>query len=126
MERSPKPSPAVVGRAKQVTGYLKNLHHVIFLHFMCDALDHLALLSKEFQKDNNTVCQAVESLETCYWNLTALKTEMGPQMAKVYEAVKTNGEYRGVQFQVQHAVPSLEAERAAVIGKKKCSVSYIM
>ncbi|XP_062323769.1 uncharacterized protein LOC134024747 [Osmerus eperlanus] len=110
MERSPKPSPA-----KQVTGYLKNLHHLIFLHFMCDTLDHLALLSKEFQKDNNTVCQAVESLETCYWNLTALKTEMGPQMAKVYEAVKTNGEYRGVQFQVRHAVPSLEAERAAVI-----------
>ncbi|XP_035859042.1 uncharacterized protein LOC116038584 [Sander lucioperca] len=95
MERSPIPSPAVVGRAKQVTGYLKNLHHLIFLHFMCDTLDHLALLSK----DNNTVCQVVESLETFYWNLTALKTEMGPQMAKVYKAVKTNGEYRGVQFQ---------------------------
>lgn len=63
---------------------------------MCDTLDHLALLSK----DNNTVCQVVESLETFYWNLTALKTEMGPQMAKVYKAVKTNGEYRGVQFQV--------------------------
>ncbi|KAJ8014476.1 hypothetical protein DPEC_G00040630 [Dallia pectoralis] len=115
MERNPKPSPAVVGRAKQVTGYLKNLHHLIFLHFMCDTLDHLALLSKEFQKDNNMVCQAVESLETCYWNLTALKTEIGPQMAKVYEAVKTNGEHRGVQFQVRHTVPSLEAERAAVI-----------
>ncbi|XP_073716873.1 zinc finger protein 862-like [Misgurnus anguillicaudatus] len=118
MERNPKPSPAVVGRAKQVTGYLKSLHHLIFLHFMCDTLDHLALLSKEFQKDNNTVCQAVESLETCYWNLTALKTEMGPQMAKVYEAVKTNGEHRGVQFHVQNTVPSLEAERAAVIDER--------
>lgn len=124
MERNPKPSPAVVERQKQVTGYLKNL--LIFLHFMCDTLDHLALLSKEFQKDSNAVCQAVESLETCYWNLTALKTEMGPQMAKVYEAVKTNGKHRGVQFQVRYTVPSLEAEWAAVIGKEKCSASYII
>lgn len=118
MERSPIPAPAVVGKAKQVTGYLKNLHHVIFLHFMCDTLDHLTLLNKEIQKDNITVHQAVERLETCYWNFTALKIEIGPQMTNVYKAVKTTGGYRGVEFQVRHEVPSLKAEQAKVIGKR--------
>lgn len=68
------------------------------------------------------MCQVVERLETCYWNLTALKTEMGPQMTKVYESVKTNGGYSGVQFQIPHAVPSLEAERAKVIGKRNVAL----
>ncbi len=59
----------------------------------------------------------IEKLEKCYWDLTDLKTEMGPQMKKVYEAVQTCGGYRGVQFQ-PGPVPTLETERAKVIGKR--------
>ncbi|KAI7789501.1 putative zinc finger protein 862-like, partial [Triplophysa rosa] len=46
MERNPKPSSTVVGRAKQVTKYLRNINNVLFLHFMCDTLDQLAELSR--------------------------------------------------------------------------------
>ncbi|KAJ8352273.1 hypothetical protein SKAU_G00237490 [Synaphobranchus kaupii] len=70
-ERNPKLSATVIGRAKQVTGYLKN-YDVLFLHFMADVLNHLANLSKTFQKDDLTVCQAVESQEACFWDIMSL------------------------------------------------------
>ncbi|KAJ8352152.1 hypothetical protein SKAU_G00236280 [Synaphobranchus kaupii] len=100
-ERNPKPSATVIGRAKQVTGHLKNDDDVLFLHFMADVLNHLATLSKTFQKDDLTVCQAVESQEACFWDIMSLKTEMGPQMAKVHHAVQEIGEYKGVRFRIQ-------------------------
>ncbi|KAJ8383627.1 hypothetical protein AAFF_G00215980 [Aldrovandia affinis] len=53
LERRPKPSAAVAGRAKEVSSYLKDYDSVLFL---CDVLDHLATLSKVFQKDSVTVC----------------------------------------------------------------------
>lgn len=42
--------------------------------------------------------------------------KMGPQLSHVYEAVRKNGEYKGVKFP---ASPSaMKEERAKVIGKK--------
>ena len=88
VERFPKPSAAVLGRAKQVLSYLKGCDNLLFLHFMCDVFNHLATLSKMFQKVDLTVCQAVESQEACFWELTSLRVDMGPQMAKVNQAIK--------------------------------------
>ncbi|KAM3877939.1 quattro [Diretmus argenteus] len=113
-ERNPKPSPTVIGRAKQVAGYLKKYDNVLFLHFMNDVLSHLSTLSKVFQKDNITVCQAVESQEACFWDITSMKMTMGPQMAKVHQAVQESGEYKGVKLQ-KVTQSTLESERAEVI-----------
>ena len=118
VERFPKPSAAVLGRAKQVLSYLKRCDNLLFLHFMCDVFNHLATLSKMFQKDDLTVCQAVESQEACFWELTSLRVDMGPQMAKVNQAMKETGVYKGVRFQ-NPTHNTLEAERIEVIGKKK-------
>ncbi|KAK0151723.1 hypothetical protein N1851_006974 [Merluccius polli] len=111
-ERNPKPSAAVIGRAKQVTAYLKKYGNVLFLHFMSECFDHLTTLSKIFHKDDLTVGQAVESQEACFWDITSLKIEMGPQMAKINQANPTQS--------------TLEAERTRVIVRKnnKCTFNH--
>ena len=53
-ERTPKPSPNVVGRAKNILQYLKKYEHVQFMHFLLDTLDFLKTLSLQFQLDQLT------------------------------------------------------------------------
>ncbi|KAF3840384.1 hypothetical protein F7725_019101 [Dissostichus mawsoni] len=114
LERRPKPSAAVTGRAKKVSSYLKDYGSVLFLHFLCDVLDHLATLSKVFQKDSVTVCEAVESQERCFWNLSSLKTRMGLCMETFVEQSNGSGCYKGVQLN-RASSSTLEPQRAAVI-----------
>ncbi|KAJ8409081.1 hypothetical protein AAFF_G00241020 [Aldrovandia affinis] len=117
LERRPKPSAAVAGRAKKVFSHLKDYDSLLFLHFLCDVLVHLATLSKVFQKDSVTVCEAVESQERCFWNLSSLKIRMGPCMETFVEQSNGSRCYKGVQL--NRASPStLEPQRAAVIGMK--------
>ncbi|KAK7891788.1 hypothetical protein WMY93_023751 [Mugilogobius chulae] len=122
-ERHPKPSAAVLGRAKSVARYLKKFENVLFLHFMCDLLDHLGKLSKIFQKDNLTVDEAVESQETCVCNITALKLQMGPQMSQFYWSVTESDEYKGVPFD-NPSLSTLKAERENIIEMKELTVFY--
>ncbi|KAK1895239.1 Zinc finger protein 862 [Dissostichus eleginoides] len=114
LERRPKPSAAVTGRAKKVSSYLKDYGSVLFLHFLCHVLDHLATLSKVFQKDSVTVCEAVESQERCFWNLSSLKTRMGLCMETFVEQSNGSGCYKGVQLN-RASSSTLEPQRAAVI-----------
>ena len=121
VERFPKPSAAVLCRAKQVLSCLKRCDHLLFLHFMCDDFNHLATLRKFFQKDDPTVFRGVESQEACFWELTSSRVDMDPQMAKVNQAIKETAVYKGVRFQ-NPTHNTLEAERIEVIRKKKLCV----
>ena len=51
-DRSPKPSPSVAGRAKKVLSLLPDHESVLFIHFMCDVLEHLSVVSQAFQRDD--------------------------------------------------------------------------
>ncbi|KAJ8415103.1 hypothetical protein AAFF_G00008010 [Aldrovandia affinis] len=47
-----------------------------------------------FQKDSVTVCEAVESQERCFWNLSSLKIRMGPCMETFVEQSNGSGCYK--------------------------------
>ena len=91
------------------------MRYLLFLQFMCDVFNHHATLSKMFQKDDLT---AVESQEACFWELTYLRVEVGPQMDTVNPTIKETGAYKVVRFQ-NSTHNTLEAERIEVIGRKK-------
>ena len=74
-----------------------------------------------YQKDDLTVRQAVESQEARFRELTSLRVDIGPQMAKDNRAIKETGVYKGVRFQ-NPTHNTLEAERIEVIRKKKLCV----
>ncbi|KAJ8353429.1 hypothetical protein SKAU_G00209960 [Synaphobranchus kaupii] len=107
-------SPKAVRELRMIAAALEekvlkpsNLHGARWLPYV-----HCAI--KVFQKDNITVCQAVESQEACFWDITSMKMMMGPQMAKVHQAVQESGEYNGVKLQnVTQSI--LESERTVVI-----------
>ncbi|KAM3871389.1 LOW QUALITY PROTEIN: apoptosis-stimulating of p53 protein 1-like [Diretmus argenteus] len=74
-ERTPKPSPAVVGRAKNILQYLKTKENVQFMHFLLDTLEFLKTLSLQFQQNNLTPGEAVQYIEACINGLTELRLE---------------------------------------------------
>ncbi|KAJ8340715.1 hypothetical protein SKAU_G00353480 [Synaphobranchus kaupii] len=53
-ERTPQPSPAVMGGANKILCYLKSHANVHFMHFLLDPLDMLKTLSLQFQQDKLT------------------------------------------------------------------------
>ncbi|CAL8259367.1 unnamed protein product [Arctogadus glacialis] len=63
---------------------------------MSDVLEHLSVVSQAFQRDDLTVCQALDSQERCFLELVGLKSTMGPEMAKVAQDVERTGTYKGV------------------------------
>ena len=47
------------------------------MHFMCDVLEVLSILSKKLQADRLTLSSSLDALEVCYLGLIALKTRPG-------------------------------------------------
>ncbi|CAL8308707.1 unnamed protein product [Boreogadus saida] len=95
-DRSTKPSPSLAGLAKKVLSLLLDHESVLFIHFMCDVLEHLSVVSQAFQRDDLTVCQAQDSQERCFLELVGLKSTRAPEMAKVAQDVERTGTYKGV------------------------------
>ncbi|KAK1907004.1 Zinc finger protein 862 [Dissostichus eleginoides] len=96
-ERTTRPSPAVMGRAKNILHYLKSHTNVQFMHFLLDTLDFLKALSLQFQQDNLTPGEAVQYIEACLIGLTELCLEPGEQQKKMLDDART-GTYRGVEL----------------------------
>ncbi len=115
-ERRPKPTAAVVGRAKKMAKYLTNYEDLLFMAFMLDALEHLSYLSLTFQKDCVSVDEAREALFTCLLNLEELKTTPGQAMTEVLTSAAQTDSFR--QIQLKNVTPTTLAEkRKKVIGK---------
>ncbi|XP_034057184.1 uncharacterized protein LOC117536439 [Gymnodraco acuticeps] len=96
-ERTTRPTPAVMGRAKNILHYLKSHTNVQFMHFLLDTLDFLKALSLQFQQDSLTPGEAVQYIEACLNGLTELCLEPGEQQRKML-ADAMNGTYRGVEL----------------------------
>lgn len=96
-ERTPRPSPAVMGRAKNIPHYLKSHTNVQFMHFLLDTLDFLKALSLQFQLDNLTPGEAVQYIEACLIGFPELCLEPGEQQRKML-ADAMNGTYRSVEL----------------------------
>ena len=109
-ERQPKPSAAVIGRAKKIITYLKDRKHMEFLFFMVDVLDSLKELSLKFQQDRLTALDAMNALETCLLQLVNFKTQPGPMLSE-FEVP----EYKGIKF-TKHSNLG-ETEKTDVIGE---------
>ena len=117
MERRPKPYPSVIGRAKQILGYLTNYESFLFTFFMCDVLERLTTLSLHFQKDSLSACDAVEHLEALFLNLVSIQQHTGPRMSLAIEtSVNGEGSYKGVELKGFSHTTLLE-ERKKVTGK---------
>lgn len=95
-ERNLKPSETVVGRAKNILKYLQDYRNMLFLAFMCDALEPLHALSQRFQEDTLTACQAGEALFSCFLSLEELKQQPDLIMTEIVQAMAQTGNYKGV------------------------------
>ncbi|KAJ8333912.1 hypothetical protein SKAU_G00412310 [Synaphobranchus kaupii] len=63
-ERTPQPSAAVLGRAKNILKYLKCHKNVQFMHFMCDTLDLLKTMSLQFQQNDTRYQTLITHIES--------------------------------------------------------------
>ncbi|KAK5880490.1 hypothetical protein CesoFtcFv8_023512 [Champsocephalus esox] len=112
-ERTPRPSPAVMGRAKNIPHYLKSHTNVQFMHFLLDTLDFLKALSLQFQQDSLTPGEAVQDIEACPIGFTELCLEPGEQQRKMV-ADAMNGTYRGVELKQNTTTDTLATDRKTI------------
>ncbi|XP_078810615.1 zinc finger protein 862-like [Oryzias latipes] len=112
-ERRPQPSATVMGRAMNILRYLKDAKNLQFMHFWCDALEVLKILSEQFQRDNLTPGEAVQYQEACCAGLIELSLQPGVEQSKVIGSITSFSKYQGVEL-TNISADTLKKEREEI------------
>lgn len=98
-------SADVQGRAKNFLKHLKDKRLLHFMHFLKDILTILSDLSLQFQKDSNTIPDAVLALETACLSLIALQHRPGENLQNFIDNVDDNDQFKGVKLSALTVTP---------------------